>query len=160
MRHYIGIDPGPIPGIVMLSPRGRHLDVDAIQCTAGVSTVLLWALLDSHRANLGEAPAVVALERFVVGRRSSRSSTAGAGATTRDLVGKLQQIAAGEPNVTVVLRNASQVKAWATDARLEAAGLLEVCKGMRHARDAARHALFAAVHDGGIPDPLSKDWNR
>jgi len=25
---------------------------------------------------------------------------------------------------------------------------------------AARHALFAAVHDGGIPDPLSKEFNR
>jgi hypothetical protein len=48
------------------------------------------------------------------------------------------------------------VKPWATDERLEAAGLLDLTKGMRHARDAARHALFTAVKDGGVPDPLSK----
>lgn len=160
IRHYIGIDPGPTPGIVVLTTRGRRLDVDVIQCTARISTLLLWTLLDQHRADLGQAPAVVALERFVVGRRSSRSSSAGAGATTRDLVGQLQATAEREPNVVVVLRNASQVKAWATDDRLEKAGLLDLCKGMRHARDAARHALFAAVHDGGLPDPLSKEWGR
>lgn len=25
---------------------------------------------------------------------------------------------------------------------------------------AARHALFAAVHEGALPDPLSKEWTR
>jgi hypothetical protein len=47
------------------------------------------------------------------------------------------------------------VKPWATDERLAAAGLLDPTKGMRHARDAARHALFCAVRDFGLPDPLS-----
>lgn len=160
--HYVGIDPGPTPGIVMLTPRGfrTRLDIDVLQCTERVAPTVLWMLLDQCRSYQGSAPAVVALERFVVGRRSARSSSAKAGATTRDLVGKLEREAGDQPNVTVVLRNASQVKAWATDVRLEAAGLLDACRGMRHARDAARHALFAAVHDGGIPDPLSKEWNR
>lgn len=160
INHFIGIDPGPTPGFVMLTPRGRRLDVDVIQCSAHVAPTILWTLLNQCRAYQGGAPAVVALERYVVGRRSGRSSSATAGEATRDLVGKLQQTAADEPDVSVVLRNASQVKVWATDTRLEAAGLLEACKGMRHARDAARHALFAAVHDGAIPDPLSKEWNR
>ena len=39
---------------------------------------------------------------------------------------------------------------------MAAAGLLEPTKQLRHARDAARHALFAAVADCGIPDPLSR----
>jgi hypothetical protein len=47
------------------------------------------------------------------------------------------------------------VKPWATDTRLAAAGLMEPTTGMRHARDAARHALFAAVKTYGLPDPLS-----
>jgi hypothetical protein len=47
------------------------------------------------------------------------------------------------------------VKPWAVDKRLHAAGLLDMTAGMRHARDAARHALFCAVKDYGLPDPLS-----
>lgn len=157
-QHFIGIDPGPIPGIVMLWPHGggrRRLEIDVVQCSESAAPAVLWGLLDSNRSLLGKAPCLVQIERFVVGSRSGRSSTAGAGAATRDLVGRLQGEAENQPNVKVVLRSASEVKPWATDVRLEAAGLLEATKGMRHARDAARHALFAAVKDGGVPDPLS-----
>lgn len=158
--HFIGIDPGPIPGIVHLYPRagGHHLEIDVVQCNERAATAVLWGLLDSHRTLLGKAPALVQIERFVVGRASMRS--AAAGATTRDLVGRLTGEAENQPNVKVVQRAAAEVKPWATDARLEAAGLLEATKGMRHARDAARHALFAAVKDGGLPDPLSKEFRR
>lgn len=155
IKHYIGIDPGPTPGFVMLTPRGRHIDTDVIQCTAHVAATILWTLLDQCRAYQSQAPAIVAMERFV-----TRGRTNAAQRQTLDQVGKLQQTAANEPLVDVVLRNASQVKAWATDDRLAAAGLLDLCKGMRHSRDAARHALFAAVHDGGLPDPLSKTWTH
>jgi hypothetical protein len=82
---------------------------------------------------------------------------------TRDLIGTLQEVweehdstAEGRRGARWFQRPAAHVKPWATDERLEAAGLLEATKGMRHARDAARHALFAACKDGGIPDPLSK----
>lgn len=154
--HFVGIDPGPIPGIVMISPRagGRQLELDVVQCNERAATGVLWGLLDSHRSLLGQAPAIVQIETFVVGRASMRSGRAGA--TTRDLVGHLTSEAENQPNVRVTQRTASQVKAWATDERLDAAGLLEATKGMRHARDAARHALFAAVHDGSVPDPLSR----
>lgn len=157
-QHYIGIDPGPVPGMVHLHVRGRRLDVDVVQCTNRTAPLLLWALLDSGRSLQERAPAVVALERFVVGRGSMK--TAAAGEVTRTLIGKLEREAEDQPNVVVVRRSAAQVKPWATDERLEAAGLLEATKGMRHARDAARHALYAAVHDGGLPDPLSKEWVR
>lgn len=158
MIHVIGIDPGPIPGTVMLTPRGRRLDIDVVQCSASVAPTVLYALLSDARACLGEAPAIVAIEKFVVGRASQRSGAAGG--TTRDLVGKLQQIAADQPNVTVVMRSASEVKPWATDDRLEKAGLLQATRGMRHAKDAARHALFAAVKGGHLPDPLSREWRN
>ncbi len=152
----IGVDPGPVPGIVVLdiwetAVIGR---VEAIQCTHGAACELVEALLmDQVETSL------VATERFVTRGRANKAQT-----ITRDLVGQLQQAVRiqhhsynGSP-VHCLERNASQIKAWATDARLEAAGLLEVTKGMRHARDAARHALFAAVRDAGLPDPLSSSF--
>lgn len=155
--HFIGIDPGPVPGIVHLWPHGggrRKLQIDVVQCSERAAPAVLWGLLDSARTCLGQAPALVQIEKFVVGRGSMKSGRAGG--VTRDLVGRLRSEAENQPNVTVVVRPAATVKPWATDERLEAAGLLEATKGMRHARDAARHALFAAVKDGGIPDPLSR----
>ena len=152
----IGIDPGPVPGIVVLDvwetkTLGR---AEALQCTHGLLSLLVENLLDEHRD-----PAFVAVERFVVRGRANKAQQ-----LTRDLVGQVQQVVrlqhqsySGTPT-RLVERTASQAMAWATDARLDAAGLLEACKGMRHARDAARHALYAAVRDAGLPDPLSKDW--
>ena len=146
MTTVIGIDPGPIPGIVLLEVvAGRLVTTEAAQCTAGI----LWDVVRAIDADL------LAVERYVVGRRAGRSATSSAGQITRDQVGALQRL---YPDAR--LRNAGQVKPWATDTRLEAAGLLELCKGMRHARDAGRHALYAAVHDGGLTDPLSKEFSR
>lgn len=140
----IGVDPGPTPGIVRLrySPGLVLEDADVVQCSATAFYDVLLAL--------GPYSAHVCVERFVVSRRSMSSRTAGAGEVTRDQVGALQTA------YSATLRTAAAVKPWATDARLDAAGLLEACKGMRHARDAARHALFAAVRDHGVPDPLSR----
>lgn len=159
----IGVDPGPVPGIVDLHVEGPTLlRVEAIQCTAGTAAELVEALLQSER----HTSTLLQVERFVVGRRSGRSATAGAGAATRDLIGQLQRVvdsmsyAVTRESVHLIERNAGQVKPWATDTRLTAAGLLEATKGMRHARDAGRHALFAAVHDAGLPDPLSSRFVR
>lgn len=150
MTRTIGIDPGPTPGIVVLEvdePRLREVGV--VQCTANMLELTLWALLaDSPE------PCVLQIERFVTRGRANAAQS-----LTRDQVGDVAGLARRH-STPLIQRNASQVKAWATDARLEKAGLLDLCKGMRHARDAARHALFAAVHDGGLPDPLSKEWNR
>jgi hypothetical protein len=154
----VGIDPGPVPGIVeLLFAGGALLEVEVVQCSAALSPCLLAAVLQRIPVRT-----VVQIERFVTGRRASRSSTAAAGATTRDLVGHLSQVvvdhgrASTGAAIEYAQRSAAQVKPWATDERLAAAGLLEACKGMRHARDAARHAAFAAVHDGGVTDPLSR----
>lgn len=160
--YYIGIDPGPTPGIVRLTPPvrpGQQLEVDVIQCTAQTACTVLWSLL-STQIRKPEHTVLVQIERFVVGRRAGRSSSAGAGEVTRDLIGRLQREAEHHEGVSVVLRSASTAKAWATDERLERAGLLGLTKGMRHARDAARHALFAATHAGAFPDPLSSRGDR
>jgi hypothetical protein len=154
--YVIGVDPGPIPGIVRLQLADRQptrlVDVQALQVTPDVLTCVLEALTQDDLA-------AIALERFVVGRRAARSSTPAAGVATRSLVGEVEGWAR-DGHVRILTRSAAEVKPWATDERLEAAGLLELTKGMRHARDAGRHALFCAVKEFGLPDPLSKDWSR
>jgi hypothetical protein len=145
----IGVDPGPTPGIVRLHVKdGRLVSrwTHVVQCSANVMPEIVGTFVDESSAIW---PTTVAVERFVVRGRANAAQQ-----VTRDQVGYLLS------THHTVERSASQVKGWATDERLEAAGLLEACKGMRHARDAARHALFAAVADGGLTDPLSKDWTR
>ena len=157
----IGIDPGPVPGFVRLHFKNGRLVArwtHVLQCSANVAPEILLSLLNDPGGLWPNT--IVATERFVVGRRAARSSTAHAGAVTRDLVGLLGHIAR-EEDAPLVERSAAQVKPWATDNRLKAVqvsgtSLLDLVSSVgRHARDAARHALFAAVHDGGVPDPLS-----
>ena len=150
MTRYLGIDPGPTPGFVLLMPHagGRGgISVRVVQCDRATALGTLDMLLNR------ELDTVVAIERFVVGRGSMKSGMAGE--VTRGLVDSLAMYAR-DKGAGTVLRSASEVKPWATDTRLDAAGLLDPTKGMRHARDAARHALFAAVKDGVLPDPLSR----
>lgn len=145
----IGVDPGPVPGFVRL----RYLDgelkpvaTQVVQCSANAVLGVFNALLDTN-------PYAVQIERFVDSSRSGRSRNRADLDATREVVA----IATAQSNsrgVPVSLRRAVDVKPWATDERLDAAGLLEATKGMRHARDAARHALFLACQLG-MPDPLS-----
>jgi len=140
---FIGVDPGPTPGIVSIvtGPYGVD-DVRVVQCSASALWTVLTALDPNRIAQLQ-------VERFVTrGRATAEQSL------TRDQVGGLEQLY--HPTRPILQRSAAAVKPWATDERLEAAGLLAATKGMRHAKDAARHALFAAVRDGGVPDPLSR----
>lgn len=141
----VGIDPGLTTGIARLDLSTGELEL--LQCTPGLVLPLVRELC------VGSDVLVLAVERFVVGPRAARSSTPKAGAVTRELIGAL--LSEGEHLADrVVLRSASEVKPWATDARLKAAGITQ--RGMPHALDAAKHALFAAVADCGIPDPLSR----
>jgi hypothetical protein len=155
----IGVDPGPTPGMVLLvyGPGLQLERAEVVQCSAGVAVSMFDALLDFREDHF--RPTYVGIETFVVGPRATRSSSPAAGRVTRELVEELKA-AAEVMRYPVALRSAVAVKTWATDARLERAGLLEPVKGMRHARDAARSALFAAVHDGHVPDPLSKAFRR
>jgi hypothetical protein len=150
----IGIDPGPTPGLVrLLYMDGTLATVDVVQCSSSLLMTVALALLQDRAVET-----YLQVERFVIGRASMRSGSAGA--ITRDQVGRLLEMAASIGNVYPVQRPATEVKAWATDKRLSAAGLITPTKGMTHARDAARHALFCAVADGKIKDPLSMRARR
>lgn len=151
MTHYVlGVDPGFTTGLARLDLRTRHWEL--VQVTPGAVLIVLSAL-----APTGEV-AALAVERFVVGARAARSSTPKAGQITRELIGVLTEFgrAIGVP---VHLRPAAEVKPWATNARLAAAGVT-TSDGWGHARDAARHCLFSAVHSGLLPDPLSAAYRR
>ena len=170
--YILGIDPGPIPGIVRIQmdinrpgynlvANGAFLrDVQAMQISPGLIEPVLDLLTQPSESDRREYRPVIALEQFVVGRRSALSATPAAGALTRGMVGVVEAWAARN-RVECIGRVAAEVKPWATDKRLQAAGLLEpLTTGMRHARDAARHALFCAVKDYGLPDPLGRKAGR
>jgi len=153
--HYvIGIDPGPVVGIVglWLDMRGHEPAPDIVQCSADV----VLRVLEGLTQGLDRRRVILAVEEFAVGPRAARLNAIAASRTTRLVIANVTQWAGYSPIIPHRGRTAAQVKPWATDARLDAAGLLAATAGMRHARDAGRHALFAAVHDCGQPDPLSK----
>lgn len=145
----VGIDPGPTPGIVALA---SGLPPAVIQADRRSALFIVTTLVDGA-FNCDRI--VLAVEKFVLGPRASRSRTPQAGAETRELIATLNDRLSGHVS-EFVERPAGAVKPWATDERLRAAGLLDATKGMTHARDAARIALFAAVHAGLMADPLSK----
>jgi len=146
----LGIDPGGTTGVIVLHFTSRRPFVTGpFQFAHGADVM---EVLSSEL--VGPKLTLVAMERFVVSRRAGRSKTAGAGEQARNIIGAVTALCQ-KARVTVVTRSASQVKHWATDKRLEAAGLLAPTRGLPHARDAARHALYAAVWDCGLPDPLS-----
>ena len=151
----IGVDPGPTPGVVALWCEGSAI-VNAwiAQCSAEMTPFILNALVRVARDQVDARVVRLAIEAFVVSYRSGRSATPKAGRITRDMIGLLTGWAAGH-GIPCHTRSAVTVKAWATDTRLKAAGLIEETKGMPHARDAARHALYEGVHESIIPDPLS-----
>lgn len=155
----IGVDPGPTTGVTAFHISDGYLlpPPHVIQCDHGTAHLVVQALLLLRHP--WEARVVLAVERFVVRGRAARSGTVAAGEITRNLIGALQATA-HDHGARVIQRAAGEVKPWATDARLTAAGLLTPTKGMGHARDAARHALYAAVRDASLPDPLSRGHNR
>jgi hypothetical protein len=148
VTYVIGIDPGPVCGVVGLWIEDRKMQrADVVQCSAGcLRRVLSGLWLKTGR---------IAMERYVLSRRGGRLNDAAASKTTRAVIDMVTDWAEVK-RTPCVLRSAAEVKPWATDQRQLAAGLLKVTTGMPHARDAARHALFAAVHDCGMRDPLSK----
>jgi hypothetical protein len=145
----IGVDPGMTTGVCALHIVEQAMAVEPLLYQAygyEAAMLLVGALVDDTVWDTG----LIAVERFVVSGRAGRSGSAAAGHMTRELIGAL-----GTLGVQTFSRNAATVKTWATEKRLEAAGLLAATKGMGHARDAARHALYAGVHESLLADPLS-----
>lgn len=162
----IGMDPGPTPGLVKLIYGDTHrlLDVAVVQCTANqaLDVLQMWLRpLSENNRTVGRGTPLVRVyfqgEKFVIGPKSYRSGSAGA--RTRELAGSASVLATTH-GAYVNDRDASTAKTWATNARLEKAGLYAPTAGMVHARDAARHALYTACKDALIPDPLSRKAKR
>jgi hypothetical protein len=152
----VAVDPGPTPGVAAVTGGPGPVSVAVFQCDARSVAWLVHTLLTLPARNKRiQYRVVLAVERFVVGPRAARLAGAAAAAQTRDMIGELGALGEELAGVTVVRRAAAEVMPWATDKRLSAAGLLAITKAMPHARAAARHALFTAVRDGGLPDPLS-----
>lgn len=146
--YVIGVDPGPTPGVVRIDTEHRKVaTVYVVQCNADAIYRALEGLTSEK-----DAAGYLAVEKFVTGRtRPSRSKDH---EQARGMVANLYQWVRVRSYLWWLSQRAADVKPWATDARLDTVGLLEATKGMRHARDAARHALFAAVKLGLADDPL------
>lgn len=147
MTIVIGVDPGPTTGVAWMDlsvAEARQLPL-VFQCNhAGAYPLVSWLI----EASEGPAAVILAGERFIHGRGAGARGRAAT--ITRSVISDLDGLGRWR------WRSAAEVKPWATDRRLAAAGFLPECHGMPHAADACRHALFAAVRDGGMRDPLSR----
>lgn len=157
-RAVTGVDPGGTTGIatVRYTPEQGytlyyHIGCD-FQPDEAVSAVYV-ARPSGAEGKYATLPWALAVERFVVGRRAGRSSSAQAGALARDILGALEAAYPGQ----IYRATASEAKTWASDRRLKAAGLAPT-QGLPHTRDAARHALFTLHKRYGCPDPLSASY--
>lgn len=137
MTYILGIDPGPDPG---------HF---AIEVAAG-RIIDAWPGFLVDGLDHGDGGDVLAVEAFHISQRTAR---AGHVQASKDTVAQVEQLKAeaSARGLRWFSRPAGQVKPWATDARLKAWGLWEPTAGHRHTRDAARHALYAAVNLGLLP---------
>lgn len=133
LRRVVGIDPGPRPGLVLLTIKGRRIEHAGAFKLAALDDVL-------------SAADLVGLERFIIGQGTVRRTRAGTNETL-DMIGRVKTICANA-GVPLLSYAAGFVKPWATDDRLAAWGI--DVRGDHH-RDAARHALFAAVRTGALP---------
>lgn len=153
----LGIDPGPTTGMLLAvwQPGIRAaVLVRAFECDAATAPFLLHRILDTCASMIAR----IGIEEFRSGPRSQRLRGTRA-STTRDLVTDLAGIARDRWRAPAA-RPAALVKPWATDERLDRAGLLAPTAGLPDARDGGRHALYAAAHDCGLPDPLSRRDDR
>lgn len=150
----LGIDPGGTSGAFLGAwALGRHktpLFTRSWQCDMAATPELLEWILECHGASIG----VVGIEAW--DERGRKTAGFSASAMTK-LITELHGIAAAAGH-EVRVRPARDVKPWATDRKLEAAGLGPAMfpAAMKHAKDAARHSLFAACKDLGLRDPQSR----
>ena len=133
MPQVLGIDPGPTPGVVLLLIAGQQVVGVEKYTPEFVEACML-------QANL------VALERFILGRGNIRNTKYRTAATLAQI--DTYRDMAHRHGVRLVEYPAGTVKPWATDDRLRAFGCYVPGD---HDRDAARHALFAAVRSNLLP---------
>lgn len=147
----VGVDPGPMPGIgVIIEDRLAPRETKYFLCDAESLMGLVSNLFRAYP----QYGRILACERFVVGARSSKLGNPQAAQKVRDQVGALESFAASQ-QIIFRSRSASEVKPWASPARLAKAGFLLPKGCPTHVLDGIRHCVFAATADGKLPDPLS-----
>lgn len=151
----LGGDPGDTTGYLLGAwgrDSGKVIAAQAYSCDIGAAPHLLSMLLQAF-PGLVDA---LALEAFDTRQRGAR--LAGTNPTAiREVIETLRGIAVRNGITHVAARPPGHVKPWAqAGTRFEASGLSKITSKMADAKDAGKHALFCAVHDFGIPDPLSK----
>src|ERR1700743_1974673 len=145
MNVYIGVDPGPSSGIVVLVFDKDEVQWHVFQCSANTLAYQLGFLCQKFR------PRIIAYELFVP---SNRAGNKGKDADTTRSLAHVCKTVAVVWDMPEVGRKAADIKPWATDKRLEKLGFPMGAK-FKDARDAGRHALYAAVRDGKERDPLA-----
>ena len=144
----IGIDPGPVPGIVLLCLDAARLGdaAEIYQCNARSAPWLLRRICERTPG------ARAGMEPFTPGHGPGARMTAG-----QVTAGQVTELAAilEHYGIPCSPQRNSLVKPWATERRLDACGLLALTAGSAHARSAAGQALYCAVWSCGYPDPLS-----
>lgn len=150
----LGIDTGPHTGVFAAwwdREDWKLLDALAFECAAAMAVPMLRTML-GRKAALGQHVQLAGIEAFVA--RSKAVRLAGVRiAAMHAQQAEIRRELAGR-GIYVAARPAGTVKPWATDKRLEAAGLLKLAGSSPHIRDAGRHMLFGACQ-AGLPDPLS-----
>jgi len=146
----IGVAPGVICGIGVIDWDSNEPEVASahvLQCDSGLCLAVVASLIEEAPGHVG-----VAIEHYV----SGLTQDGGAAGLTRSLVEHLIRLADERADAWWSWP-AHQVRSWATDERMHAGGLASLANGMAlHGLDGLRHALYAAVRDGGLRDPLSR----
>ena len=156
----IGCDPGPTTGLSFLDYADEKLvGWTVLQVDGNSAPGVLTAILAQGYAGPSAAPGFhpgrigkryAQVEPFITGQGAG---TRGPKADyTRQEAFKLLELLQMW-GYAVQLRKAADVKPWASDKRLKAAGILRPPEN-RHGNDASRHAIFCAAHDARMPDPL------
>jgi hypothetical protein len=153
----IGVDPGPTTGLCFLDYSGSTIvGRTSIQVDGESGQLVLESML---RAYYNDPQTVVkryaGIEKFETAQ-SAGTKGSDADYTRQGVMKFAEQLQiwgyACKIRKKVEIWNKKDGN-WASDKKLEAAGILRPPE-MRHANDAGRHALYAAVHDAFRPNPL------
>lgn len=153
----IGIDPGPTTGICLLDYVSGcayplpECNVTLIQTPAANAARVLEAYLVHYYQDSRVTKRYGAVEAFRTGNAAGTKMKTGD--LTRQYVMTLTETLQLFGYYTQI-RPAADIKPWATDKRLVRAGII-VNTSLKHAGDAGRHALYAAVKDANMKDPLA-----
>lgn len=153
----IGADPGQSAGLSFIDYADRKIVGSMqLQVDGKSAHVVLEAVLARYYSNTDVVVRRLAqVEAFITGQ--SAGTKGQPAEETRQQAFKLAEVLQLWGYSVQMRKKADIFKkdgtGWASDKRLKAADLLRPPEN-RHANDGSRHALYCAVHDAFMPDPL------